>query len=316
MTGAPMPTGADAVVVIERTQITSDGRVEIRDKPPQQGQNFLTQGKEVRQGDIVVRAGTILGPQEVGVLATVGCARPRLYSRPRVAILPTGDEVVDASQTPGPGQIRNGNGPMLMIQVQRAGGLPAFLGIARDNRQSLERLISEGLRSPVLVLSGGVSAGKLDLVPEVLSAAGVQAHFHKIQIKPGKPLLFGTRGSSLVFGLPGNPVSSLVCFELFVRPAIRKLMGDPAPEPRTAKAKLTADFHYRTDRPTFFPVRLTLEEGRLQFGPVRWQGSSDLSSVVGSNAFAVFSPEREEYHAGEMLDVLIPDGQAVLWGQR
>src|SRR5262249_17242528 len=156
--------------------------------------------------------------------------------------------LVSAATTPGPGQIRNGNGPMLMAQVSRAGGSPGVLGIAGDRVESLKPLIEEGLRSHVLVLSGGVSAGKLDLVPGVLQELGVRAHFHKVEMKPGKPVFFGTRGETLVFGLPGNPVSALVCFELFVRPALRVLMGQPDPGPRILQAALAEDFAYKSDR--------------------------------------------------------------------
>src|SRR5262249_47767571 len=151
----------------------------------------------------------------------VGRTSALIQPRPKVAILPTGDEIVEISATPGPGQIRNSNGPMLAAQVQRAGGIPHPLGIARDNAEDLRALISEGLRFPMLILSGGVSAGKLDLVPGILQELGVEPHFHKVAMKPGKPVFFGTLGETVVFGLPGNPVSSLVCFELFVRPAIR-----------------------------------------------------------------------------------------------
>src|SRR5262249_12513264 len=162
-------------------------------------------------------------PQEIGVLAGVGRTSVIVHGSPRVAVMTTGDEVVEAPEVPGPGQIRNSNSPMLLAQVARAGASPRYLGIGRASAESLRRLIGEGLAgSDVLVLSGGVSAGKFDLVPGVLQELGVRAHFHKVALKPGKPLFFGTREGVLVFGLPGNPVSSFVCFELFVRPALRR----------------------------------------------------------------------------------------------
>src|SRR5262249_7798552 len=159
-------------------------------------------------------AGAVLRPQEFGVLASVGRTAIKVYPRPRVALLATGDELVEASQFPGPGQIRNSNGPMLAAQVLRAGGIPHSLGIGRHRVDLLRESIAGGLRAPILLLSGGVSAGKLDLVPGVLQDLGVQAHFHTVKLKPGKPVFFGTVERTLVFGLPGNPVSSLVCFEL------------------------------------------------------------------------------------------------------
>src|SRR5262249_18044829 len=225
MTGAPIPTGADAVIMVERTRLLNDQHIEIEDKPTRTGQNILPRGKEMRRGEAAVRGGTVLRPQHFGTLVSAGAATPSVYPAADVAILATGDELVDAHEIPGPGQIRNGNGPMLLAQVHRASGKPYLLGIARDRLDSLRPLITEGLRAPILVLSGGVSAGKLDLVPGVLQELGVQAHFHKVEMKPGKPIFFGTRDHTLVFGLPGNPVSSLVCFELFVRPALRRLMG-------------------------------------------------------------------------------------------
>jgi molybdopterin molybdotransferase len=253
MTGAPIPAGADAVVMIERTKSDANGRVEIQDKSPRPGQNIMPRGREMRKGEVVLSAGTALRPQEFGTIAAVGKTTIAVIPRPRVAILCTGDEIVDASQQPEPGQIRNGNGPMLQAQVARAGAVPSYLGIARDRVEELRTRIREGLRSDMLVLSGGVSAGKLDLVPGVLQELGVQAHFHKVEMKPGKPVFFGTWDRTLVFGLPGNPVSALVCFELFVRPAIRLLAGHKKSGPFFVEATLAEDFTYKTDRPTYYP---------------------------------------------------------------
>ena len=295
MTGAPIPAGADAVIMIERTRMLDEQHVQIDDRPPPPGHQIMSRGREMRQGQIVLPAGTVLRPQEFGVLATVGRTTAQLHPRPRIAILSTGDEVVDASCKPGPGQIRNGNGPMLLAQTSRAGGLPHFLGIARDAVEQLRSLITEGLQTAVLVLSGGVSAGKLDLVPGVLRELGVQSHFHKVEMKPGRPIFFGTKGNVLVFGLPGNPVSALVCFELFVRPAIRRLLGLADPGPCLIQAALGEDFAYRTDRPTYHPARLTLAADGWQVRPVPWFGSPDLTAVVQANAFVVL-PSGDHTH--------------------
>jgi len=221
-----------------------------------------------------------------------------------VAILSTGDEVVEADQLPGPGQIRNGNGPMLLAQVSRAGGLPRYLGIARDRLDALRPKVAEGLRSAVLVLSGGVSAGKLDLVPGVFEELGVQAHFHKVEMKPGKPVFFGTCDQTLVFGLPGNPVSALVCFELFVRPALRRLLGHADAGPRLVQATLTEDFAYKTDRPTYHPAWLELCDHGWRVRAVPWFGSPDLRGLTGANAFAVFAAGDHRFRAGEAVSVL------------
>ena len=304
MTGAPIPGGADAVVVIERTRSVGGNRVEIDDRPPKPGQNILYQGREMRAGETVLSAGAVLRPQEFGLLATVGRTAVRVYPAPVVAILATGDELVEAPHKPGPGHIRNGNGPLLVGQVSRAGGVPRYLGIARDEIASLRALMTGGLQAPVLVLSGGVSAGKMDLVPHVLGELGVEPHFHKVEMKPGKPVFFGTRGDTLVFGLPGNPVSVMVCFELFVRPAIRRLAGHADAGPRIVHAVLAEDFPYRTDRPTYHPARLDDGPDGWRVRVVPWFGSPDLRALTQANAFAVLPVGDHQHRAGQRLEVL------------
>lgn len=304
MTGAPIPAGADAVVQVERTRTVGDYQVEIDDRPPRPGQNIMPQGREMRRGDVVLTAGSVLRPQEFGLLGSVGRTALQVYPAPRVAILSTGDEIVEASQVPGPGQIRNGNGSMLLAQVFRGGGVPIPLGIARDEVKHLRQRIQEGLQESVLVLSGGVSAGDADLVPGVLQDMGVSAHFHKVAMKPGKPVFFGTTGQTLVFGLPGNPVSSYVCFELFVRPALRRLRGHSQPGPRMLSAVLAEDFAYRSDRPTYYPVHLDEAESGRRFRPVPWHGSPDLRGLLRSNAFALIPPGDHQHRAGQQFSVL------------
>ncbi len=303
MTGAPIPQGADAVVMVERTRLEGD-RVAIDDRPPAPGQNVMPRGREMRRGETVLAAGSVLRPQEIGLLATVGRTSARLHPAPRVAVLSTGDEVVEAREWPGPGQIRNGNGPMLCAQAARAGGRVQYLGIARDRVDSLAPLVAEALRADLLLLSGGVSAGKLDLVPGVLQEAGVRAHFHKVEMKPGKPVFFGTRGDALVFGLPGNPVSALVCFELFARPALRQLAGHAEPGPFLVRAALADDFAYRTDRPTYHPAVLEVDDSGWRVRPVAWHGSPDLRGLTRANAFVIFPPGDHRHPAGRRFDVL------------
>jgi molybdopterin molybdotransferase len=312
MTGAPLPVGADAVVMVERTSL-SGSTVRIDDNALKPGQNIMRRSTEMRAGETVLSKGARLRPQELALLATVG--RTTVHVRPaaRVAVLSTGDEIVEAPEKPGPGQIRNGNGPMLMAQSARAGAVPTYLGIARDRLESLMTFVEEGLRADVLILSGGVSAGTLDLVPKVLADLGVEAVFHKVTMKPGKPVFFGVKSEPrpsksdqsgcLIFGLPGNPVSAYVCFELFVRPAIRGLMG-LEPGPKVVKAALAENFKFRTDRPTYHPARLETEQGSWAVQPVPWLGSPDLRAVTAANAFVILPPGDHAHQAGTMFDVL------------
>jgi molybdopterin molybdotransferase len=304
MTGAPIPAGADCVVRIEQTRLLADGQVGIESSPPKPGQFILRRATEMKAGDVVLAAGQVLGPQELGLLAGVGRTAARVIPAPRVAILSTGDELVEANEKPRPGQIRNSNGPMLTAQVGRAGGVPLYLGIGRDDEAELKRLIRNGLETPVLILSGGVSMGKLDLVPGVLKNLGMESHFHQVEMKPGKPLLFGTCGKSLVFGLPGNPVSSYCCFELFVRPAIRALAGYARPGPNWQQASVAEPFEYSTDRPTYHPANLENVEGMNRVRQAPWFGSPDLRALTKANALMLLSAGSRTYPAGTTVPVL------------
>ena len=233
MTGVAMPPGADAVVMTEY--------VECRDEPQQRlgiahfshvqvtsGQNIMRQGRSLKRGQLVLAAGTTIGGAELGLLAQVGCSGVRVIPQPSVAVLPTGDELMDPSLNPPPGKIRNSNGPMLIGCGRELGMQVRDLGIGRDDIDQLRRAIEKGLSADVLIISGGVSAGTRDFVPRVLADLGVRAVFHKVKVKPGKPLWFGVAPNAKqtkVFGLPGNPVSSFVCFQAFVRPALMQLAG-------------------------------------------------------------------------------------------
>jgi molybdopterin molybdotransferase len=309
MTGAPMPAGADAVVKIEDTQFdekSSDVAIQVESILP--GANMMPRGMSMRRGDTVLSAGRELRAQELGALAEMGVAAVPVRRRPRVAILATGDELVPIGEQPGPGQIRNSNETMLVAQVRLAGGDPVPLGIARDNRPDLAAKIRDGLQCDVLLLSGGVSAGKLDLVPSELDAAGVKQVFHKVNVKPGKPLWFGSceaRNRCCVFGLPGNPVSSMVCFELFARPAIRRLLGFPNPRPKPISAQLAHDFTFRGDRATYHPCQLEWTQRGLIARIGAWHGSADLRSTVDTQGLAVFQPGETEFHAGDWIDVIL-----------
>jgi molybdopterin molybdotransferase len=304
MTGAPVPVGTEAVVAVENTRAGEhEGDVAFDDPGLRPGRHVLERGREMRAGEVVLRRGASIGAVEIGVLATVGKAKVLAIPRPTVAILPTGDEIVDVAQRPGPGQIRNSNGPMLAAFAARAGGSPRLLESARDRMDDLHAKIEEGLRADVLLLCGGVSAGKLDLVPAALEQQGVQPLFHKVQMKPGKPLLFGVRGEKLVFGLPGNPVSAVVCFALFVRPTIWRLRGLTVPW-LVQEAVLAEDFRYRTDRPTYHPARLEMDSDGWRVRVVPWFGSPDLRGLTACDCFVVLPAGDLLHRAGARFPVL------------
>ena len=221
-------------------------------------------------------------------------------------MLATGDELVAIKQTPAAGQIRNSNGTLLAAATRMAGGEPVDLGIARDNEADLAAHIVRGLECDVLLISGGVSAGVLDLVPGVLRRLGVEQVFHKVRLKPGKPLWFGVdrSGTKLVFGLPGNPVSSLVCFELFVRPALGRLAGRGDTALESTSAELTSSYAQRGDRPSYPPARLIARDGRTLVEPLNWKGSGDLRTLVDATALACFPAGEHEFRAGDTIRVL------------
>ncbi len=306
MTGAPVPPGADAIVMVEQTELAGE-HVRIVGRSAKTGQNIVRRGASLTRGQTVLQTGKLIRPIELGLLAEVGRTTVSAIATPKVAVLVTGNELVAPSETPGPGQIRNSNSSLLCgLAEQASGGDVSNLGIARDNTAELERAIHAGLSHDVLILSGGVSAGVLDLVPKVLTQLGVAEVFHKVNLKPGKPLWFGVcrhtpNNQTLVFGLPGNPVSSLVCFELFVRPAIQMLRGLPPTGLRQAAAKLTCDHQQRGERPTYWPSSVNGET----VTPLSWKGSGDLRSLTDANCLALFPAEERIFHAGEVISVLL-----------
>lgn len=309
MTGAPVPDGATAVIMVELTELNGDATVRINSESAKSGQNIMPRGESIRAGDIVLQAGRTIRPIEMGVLAESGATQVSVFPQPSVAILSTGNELVAADIRPGPGQIRNSNGPMLEAFIQRAGNRAVSLGVGRDDRDELDRLVRRGLEEDVMVLSGGVSAGVLDLVPDVLAANGVEQVFHKVHLKPGKPVWFGVkkdqRGDRLVFGLPGNPVSSLVCFELFVRPALAGLAGNAFNSIERRTARLAKEHSRFSDRPTYFPARMFQSEGDLLVEPLAWKGSADLRTLADANCLALFPPSGSKFDEGATIEVYL-----------
>jgi molybdopterin molybdotransferase len=322
MTGAPLPEGADCVIKVEDTRIEMAdpsasgqsvvGRTVVVRGAAQPGMHIIRRGTSLKTGQVVLPVSRLVRPQEVGALAEVGKERLTVRPRPKVGILATGDELVPIGSRPGPGQIRNSNEAMLGAQTRRAGGQPVLLGIARDNSAELRERIAAGLECEVLLLSGGVSEGTHDLVPAVLAEFGVRNVFHKVNIRPGKPLWFGVwqgkraGGDSLtyVFGLPGNPVSSLVCFEVFVRPCLRRLMGVEPALPQPSRARLMQEHVAQGERPTYNPARLGWGDQGPRVELVRWHGSSDLQAMVEANALAIFPGGEAAYERGTLIDVI------------
>lgn len=301
MTGAPLPEGADAVVMVEHTERSSN-RVNVA-RSLHSGENLNAQGIEAKQGSVVLSAGRRLGFAEIALLAMVGRECATVYRRPRVAILPTGDEIVEAGEQPEPFQIRNSNAWSMAVQVARAGGDPWILPIARDNYESTRHLIEQGLEADLLLLSGGVSAGKYDIVERVLADLGAQFFFDRVLVQPGQPLVFGTARGKFFFGLPGNPASTMVTFEVFARAAVELLGGANETPLPLLQAKLLKDVYHRPGLTRFLPAQVSADGSTVT--PEPWQGSGDVNSLARANAFLVTEPDRESWSAGEMIRVLL-----------
>jgi molybdopterin molybdotransferase len=299
MTGAPVPPGADAVVMVE--YVTRDGDRASTDRQIAPGDAINPQGSEARRGDVVVPRGRRLTYTDIAMLATVGRPEVDVFAKPRVAVVATGDEIVEVGETPREYQVRNSNACALAVQVARAGGVAEILPIARDNYASTHAAVSRGLAFDLLLLSGGVSAGKYDIVEKVLADFGAQFFFDRVLIQPGQPLVFGRAQGKFLFGLPGNPSSTMVCFELFARAALDLMAGQSeAPLPFTF-ARLTEPFRHRPGLTRFLPAILS-GDGRLT--PIRWAGSSDVVSMARANAYLVTEPGRESWEAGDWIRVL------------
>lgn len=311
MTGAPIPDGADAVVKHEDVKQIDEATIRLPATPLVEGAGILQRGAAYRKGQEILHAGRRLSPVDIALLAEIGKAEVNVTPRPRVAVLATGNELVDCSQKAEAGQITNSNGPMLLALLESVRAASIDLGIGRDDHEQLRRLMQQGLEADVLIVTGGVSAGVMDLVPGVLQELGVEQVFHKIRMKPGKPLWFGQREQdgrrTLVFGLPGNPASTLVAFEIFVKPALRALGGDEFSPPKSVRGVLTNTVAHRGKRPTYHPARLDFgkrEQGSPTVEALPWSGSADLAALSRANALAVLPEGDYELSAGAEVEVL------------
>jgi molybdopterin molybdotransferase len=301
MTGAPIPAGADTVVMVEHAR-RLDGRVEI-DRAAEPLQFINPQGCEAAAHETVLHSGKRLDYTDVAMLAAFGRSRVKVFGRPAVAIVATGDEIVEVAQTPAEFQIRNSNAYSLAAQVARAGGVPHILPVARDTVEHTREMVGRGLSFDLLLLSGGVSAGKYDFVEDVLAGFGAQFFFDRVLIQPGQPLVFGRAGSTFFFGLPGNPSSTMVTFEIFARAALELLAGQEEISLDMPLARLTRDFRHRAGVTRFLPARLG--GGGAEVTPVAWHGSGDIPALTRANAYLVADPGRAEYPRGELIRVLL-----------
>ena len=330
MTGAPLPVGADAVVMVEHTSVAdrpADRAVEVG-RSVRSGENFVPRGAEALAGQVLLDRGRRVDHTGIAIAATVGKSRVQVFRRPRVAVLSTGDEVVEIEATPGAAQIRNSNSYSLAAQVQNAGGEAVRLAIAPDERGRLRSLIEDGLGCDLLLLTGGVSMGKYDLVEQVLGELQAEFYFTGAEIQPGRPIVFGSCGADALarvdgqaaagtrarapaphkkyfFGLPGNPVSTMVTFELFARPMIEALAGQTPQRLIFLRARLKSDIRTKTGLKRFLPAVLSGEFENAEVELARWQGSGDVAALARANCYVVVPPDRERIDSGEWVSLLM-----------
>ncbi|QVL33308.1 molybdopterin molybdotransferase MoeA [Telmatocola sphagniphila] len=284
MTGASVPIGADAVIPVEVLTESANRRIRNNSAPPKPGKNILKRGTEYKCGDVILPQGLVLNPAVVGLLSSIGQTELPCYPIPRICVFSSGNEIVEPHQQPVGSQIRNSNGPMLTALAEQVGAEATYLGIIPDEEEKLKTEIARGSeRADIVLISGGVSMGSHDLIPRILAELATEIYFHKIAMKPGKPLLFGKLGKCLVFGLPGNPVSSLVSFILFVEPVLRKLRGEIECEPKKVLLPLSESLITDNDRPTYLPGRLLVQEGMELIRPIPWAGSANLLAYKEAN---------------------------------
>ena len=322
MTGAPVPRGADAVIMLEHVESSGAASAPtIRLSPPhtvKPGENIVLRGAQAHKGAPLLPAGTLIGAAQIALAASCGCTELKVYAKPRVAILSTGDEIVPIAAKPKPGQIRNSSAAMLAALVTAAGGNPWILPIARDTAKSLDTALTRAATADLLLITGGVSAGKFDLVEPALARLGARFHFTGVRIQPGKPLVFAELPRSTkpvqnkngtkcwCFGLPGNPISSAVTFQLFAAPILAALAGRSDLGPRFAQARLAAHVKTKPGLTRFLPAACTFTSPLPEVKLVAWQGSGDLAAMALANCYLVVPDNCDSLDAGTTVNILLP----------
>ena len=302
MTGAPVPNGADAVVMVEHVKRLEDGRIQI-EQVAEAGQFINKQGAEALTGGLLIEAGSRLDASHIATLAMTGHSQVTVFCKPRVAILATGDEIVAIEQQPAAHQIRNSNAYMLAALVNASGGIATVLPVAGDTVAVLRPLLEQGLKHDLLLVSGGVSAGKYDLVKPTLQSLGVGFHFERVRVQPGQPTAFGALNQTPIFGLPGNPGSTLITYQLFARPALEMLAGLKNPLLPLLQARFIAPFKHKLGLTRFLPAYLEQDGESLRHIP--WQGSSDIPALARANVFLIADHDRENWAVGDSIRVML-----------
>lgn len=306
-TGAPVPPGADAVQKVEVTRANGTSVEILESVTP--GQFITPRASEIAAGEVIATPGREIGPAELAVLASFGYARVRVGRRPRVAVISTGSELVDVATKPEAAQIRNSNTYTIGAYAERAGAIVDDLGTVQDTPEATrDALIRAADNRDIVITSGGVSMGDYDLVKAALDEIGAEVFFDKVSIRPGKPTVFARRDKTFFFGLPGNPVSTSVTFNVFARPAIRKMQGDATPALPMVRARLARSLKDASSRRSYLPARLSIEDGRAMVEALKWGGSSDLVAFMRATALIIVAEDVHEIEAGGLVDVVLLDG--------
>lgn len=303
MTGAPLPKGADAVIMVEKTSSTSSSKVNVL-QVVRKGQNICFKREDLKVGGVVLKKGNPIRAQEIAVLASVGKANVKVYKKPSIAILTTGNELVDVTKKPTLGKIRNSNSFCISAQLATMGLECQDLGIARDNKTEIRNKIRKGLKDDVLIISGGVSVGEYDFVKESLAKEGVNMILYKVSIKPGKPFYFGKKGNKRIFALPGNPVSAFVIFEVFIRPFLLLMQGNENTQRKMITAKMRMPYEKTLERTLYLPAKLEYTSKGYSVEPVPWHGSADIFALTKANAFIIIEANSGGYVEGDMAKVM------------